>query len=334
MTIEDFENLLKLVAKQLTAEVQNKNAFTTSKDFENRVREVLVELGREKLNIDFSPHPHIFPDICIGQFGVEVKFTLNDTWRSVANSVLESSRDDTVEHIYVLFGKLGGAPEVRWGKYEECVMHVRTSHVPRFEVEMNHPESLFVKMGVPYNVFCKYSIHDKMRYIREYARGRLKEGERLWWLEDKPGQEHTLDLQVHLYMRLSQERKRQLRAEGAILCPQIVQPSRTKDKYNDVVMYFLTYHGVLCPQARDLYSAGSVAMRADQTRGGNYVQRALLDIEDEMLEAAQRLEDALFVEYWGESVKPDKRIKKWLQLADKFAAGHWKPSVELFKGRR
>jgi hypothetical protein len=109
LTVEEFEKLLNLVTKKLTAEVQNKAAFTTSKDFENRVREVLVELGKEKLNIDFSPHPHIFPDICIDKFGVEVKFTLNDTWRSVANSVLESSRDEKVEHIYLLFIPMSGS---------------------------------------------------------------------------------------------------------------------------------------------------------------------------------------------------------------------------------
>jgi hypothetical protein len=30
----------------------------------------------------------------------------------------------------------GGKPEVRWGDYEKSVVHVRTSHLPRFEVEL------------------------------------------------------------------------------------------------------------------------------------------------------------------------------------------------------
>ena len=98
-----------------------------------------------KIPVDFSPHPYGFPDIVLGQFGVEVKFTTNDTWRSVANSVFESFRSKEVKHIYVVFGKMGGAPEVRWGRYDECVMHVRTSHVPRFEVDLEAEESLFKK---------------------------------------------------------------------------------------------------------------------------------------------------------------------------------------------
>src|SRR5260370_19692206 len=116
-----------------------------------------------------------------------------------------------------------------------------------------------------------------MEHIRKYARGRRKPGVRLWSLEDKPEkeQEHSLDLQVRLYMNLSKPEKRQLRAEAALLCPQIVAPSRTgpkQRKYSDATQYMLTYRGVLAPQTRDLFSAGSVA---GPERGGNYVARAL-----------------------------------------------------------
>lgn len=331
MTQQEFEKLLSAVTDQLTAEAQSESSFTTSKGFENRVREVLVALGKDKnIEIDFAPHPYIFPDITVGEFGIEVKFTANDTWRSVANSVFESTRNLQVSHVYILFGKMGGVPAVRWGKYEDCVMHVRTSHVPRFEVELYPEESLFEKIGVTYQEFCDLPTEGKMRYIRQYARGRLKPGERLWWLEEKAEQEHSLPIQVRLYMDLPTREKRKLRAEAALLCPQIVGSSRTRKKYNDAAIYLLTYHGVMCPQARDLFSAGSVALAGDQTRGGRYIERSLQEIEDEIRQAATQLEDALFVEYWGESVKPEERIAKWLIRADGFATD-WKPSAVLFQ---
>jgi len=224
---------------------------------------------------------------------------------------------------------MGGAPGIRWGKYEDCVMHVRTSHVPRFEVEMYPDESLFKKMDITYQEFCELAPEEKMRFIRKYARGRLAEGERLWWLEEKPEQEHTLPLNVRLYMDLPMDEKKKLRAEAALLCPQVVKPSRSKKKYNDAALYILTYHGVLCSQARDLFSAGSVALAADDSRRGDYIKRALLNIQDEMKAAAARLEDALFEEYWGESAPPNQRIKRWLELADNYAVG-WRPSKILF----
>jgi hypothetical protein len=327
MTKDEFEKLLDSMVTILSAEARVK-PFVASKAFESRVRDYLAAEAKG-VTVDFDPHPHVFPDIAVGEFGVEVKFTTSDTWRSVANSVFEGRRAHEVPHIYVVFGKMGGAPDVRWGRYEDCVIHVRTSHVPRFEVEMFPEESLFAKMGITYMNFRKLAPEEKMAFVRAYARGRLKPGERLWWLEEKAEQEHSLPIQVTMYMDLPSEQKRRLRAEAALLCPRIVKPSRAKRKYDDAAMYILTYHGILCPQARDLFSAGSVAMSGDDKRGGNYVERALLDIQDEMRAAASRLEDALFVEYWGGSVPPENRIKRWLELADSMAVG-WKPSATLF----
>ena len=86
---------------------------------------------------------------------------------------------------------------------------------------------------------------------------------------------------------------------------------------------------MFAPQTRDLFSAGSVALKGSSARGGKYMLRALLDIEGAMHEAAYRLDDALFDEYWGESAPPDQRIQRWLELADGYAEG-WRPSQHLF----
>jgi hypothetical protein len=306
MNEKEFESLLTELCLQLTNEAINK-IFTQSKDFENRVRDVLQTLGaRYNLEVDYDPHPYVFPDISVGEFGIEVKFTAKDTWRSVANSVFETFRNQGVIHIYVVFGKMGGIPEVKWERYDDCVIHVRTSHVPRFELEIDSKSSLFKQMKISYADFSVLPVDKKMQYIRQYAKARLKDGERLWWLEEKSEQEHSLPIQVRLYIDLPQNEKRKLRAEASLLCPKIVAGSRFKNKYNDVALFLLTYHGVLASQARDLFSAGSVAMASDSTRGGLYIQRALADLEKEMLDAALSMEDALFVEYWGESVAPNK----------------------------
>jgi hypothetical protein len=345
MTQEEFEELLSTVAATLTQEVRDKPELAKPSAFEGRARELLRELARPKgIEVDPEAHAQVFPDIPVGEFGVEVKVNSADFWRSVANSVFEGTRHEGIKHVYVLFGKMGGTPEVRWGRYEDSVMHVRTSHVPRFEVEIGTNKPLFAKFGLTYDEFCELPDEGKMRLIREYARGRRKEGEHLWWLEEKPEkeQQHSLDLQVRLFMNLEQDEKRRLRAEASLLCPQIAKPPRSKKKYEDAAMYLLTYRGVLCPQARDLFSAGSVALRSNATRGGSYLQRALRDIEPEMKRAAQELEDALFVEYWGESVPPENRIEEWLKRADQYGQqrskrgkplkGSWVPSKELFLG--
>lgn len=334
MTTHEFELILDKCCAQLTVEAKSVG-FKTANEFENRVREVLSLLTTDNhsFEIDFKPHPQAFPDIAMGEYGVEVKFTLNDTWRSIANSVLETQRIDSVKRIYIVFGKMGGDPEVRWGDYEDCVIHVRTSHVPRFEVELPSDtaeikESLFHQMGISYDDFRKLDMKDKMKYIRSYARKIHPDG-RLWWIEEKENNEHTLPLQARLYTNLDSEEKTRLRAEAALLCPTIVKSGRSRNKYDDMVLYLLTYHGVICHQVRDLFSAGSVANPNNDDEGGIYIARALKLIEKEMYDAALRMDDALFVEYWGESVAPQDRIKRWLEKADEIAKG-WKPSEYLF----
>lgn len=331
MTKQGFERLLDSLAAILRDEARH-TPFSTAKQFENRVREVVKNtIDDPIIKIDFDPHPQAFPDIAVGEFGIEVKFTSSDTWRCVANSILETNRIDEVKLVYLVFGKMGGEPDVKWGEYEKCVMHVRTSHVPRFEVEIGATKSLFEQMGVSYDDFRLSEMHEKMLHIRQYARGRLKPGERLWWLEDATGEEHTLPIQARLYTKLSTAEKTKLRAEAVLLCPRIVESGRSKDKYDDVVLYLLTYHGVLCHQARDLFSAGSVANPTNDDNGGIYIARAIKLLEAEILDASERMEDALFVEYWGVSIPPKQRIQEWLRRANSYARG-WKPSEVLFIG--
>jgi hypothetical protein len=335
MTKQEFEAILDRCCNILTQEAHSIR-LKTALHFESRVREVLSDLtlADTSFAVDFSPHPQAFPDIAMGEFGVEVKFTLNDTWRSVANSVLETQRIESVKHIYIVFGKMGGTPEVRWGEYEESVIHVRTSHVPRFEVEITPvkaepKKSLFEEMGIHYDDFRKLEMHEKMKYIRAYAKKIHPDG-RLWWVEDSNSDvEHTTAIQARLYTNLMMAEKTKLRAEAALLCPKIVKSGRSKGKYDDMVLYLLTYHGVLCHQARDLFSAGSVANPKNDDESGIYIERALKLIEHEMRAAALTMDDALFVEYWGESVPPEKRIERWLEKADALARD-WKPSESLF----
>ena len=326
----EFESSLDKACAILTQEART-NGFHGAEDFEFGVRRVLGDLLKPwGLEVRPKVNSQIFPDISVGDYGVEVKFTVADTWRSIANSVFEGSRDSKALHIYLVFGKMGGVAEVRWERYGDSIVHVRTSHVPRFEVQVGGERSLFAQMRTTYEEFSRLNDAGKMDLVRAYARTRLREGEKLWWVEADPDSPHSLPPGARLYMSLEQEEKRRLRAEATLLCPEVVKPSRSKHKYDNVALYLLTNHGVLVTQARDLFSAGSVAERNTRTGGRNYVLRAIQDIEPEIREAATRLGDELIKEYWGESCPTEQRIREWLRRADKLAKG-WTPSDVLFK---
>lgn len=329
-TSERFEEVLDEVVCQLSKDLVTSDIYHDPDGFEQHVRNTLSrachEVGLKPVS---GQHRFSFPDVSLNGFGVEIKFTKNDTWVAVGNSVFESMRTEGVKQVYVIFGKAGGKPEVRWEHYENCVRHVRVSHAPRFVIEMEGDrDSLFNSIGVGYNEFRQLSATDKMEHLRKYSRGQLREGERLWWIEE-PERPHALPMQVRLYMSLTQEKKRRLRAEAAILAPQICKGSHGRGKYIDPALYLLTQYGVFCPQARDLFSAGSVALRKDDKRGGKYILRALKDIEELMREAAMKLDSKLFIEYWGKDYPPEKRIKEWLRRADGYASD-WRPSKHLF----
>ena len=62
-----------------------------------------------------------FPDIQAEQYyGVEVKTTSSNSWKSVGSSIVESTRIEDVSMIYMLFAKLGGDfAEFRCKPYED-----------------------------------------------------------------------------------------------------------------------------------------------------------------------------------------------------------------------
>lgn len=119
MTTQQFETLLDMCCEKLTTEART-TGFQSSRHFEDRVREVLDDLTRDDdtVSIDFSSPAQAFPDIAMGEYGVEVKYTTADSWRSIANSVLETQRVEAVRHIYTPTcrrrKKHGCEPRLRW----------------------------------------------------------------------------------------------------------------------------------------------------------------------------------------------------------------------------
>jgi hypothetical protein len=133
---------------------------------------------------------------------------------------------------------------------------------------------------------------------------------------------------IKLFTHLTEAEKAVLRAEVALLFPEIVKTGRSKTKYENVAFYLLEQHNVLSHQTRDLFSAGSVA-NVKNDAPGKYIVKSLNSIEPVIAEVARNLPDELIVKYWHCNVAPEQRITKWLSMADSYASD-WKPSECLF----
>ena len=94
--------------------------------------------------------PHAFPDIIAKRyFGLEVKVTKDNKWLSTGNSILETTRIDGVEHIYMFFGKLAGGADIKYRPYQECLYEIGVTHSPRYKINMDLSDghSIFDKIN-------------------------------------------------------------------------------------------------------------------------------------------------------------------------------------------
>ena len=196
---------------------------------EDDVRDALIESAKgspfegtiEKVS------GHHFPDIVAAKlYGIEVKSTKSDHWTSTGSSILESTRVDNIQKIYMTFGKLGGRPIQFISKpYEQCLCDIAVTHMPRYLIDMQltKGETIFDKMNVPYEELR--NMDNPVSPVAEYYRRQLGPGESLWWTGNNS--ENVAPPTVRLWSALSQKEKEELIVQGYVLF--LLQQSQSAD---------------------------------------------------------------------------------------------------------
>ncbi len=198
-----------------------------------------------------------FPDIVVANtYGVEVKSTQADHWKSTGSSIVESTRNRNVENIYMLFGKLGGEVEFRCRPYQDCLYDITVTHSPRYLIDMNIEEedTIFAKMGIGYDELrnSPKPISSVRKYYRDKAKADNR-NEMPWWLDESP--EENQEMMLRFWGSLTQNEKERIRRQIYILFPERI----IKKDYSEPAMWLVAYHKVVCPNMRDLFSAGGTA---------------------------------------------------------------------------
>lgn len=292
MTLEEFEAILDQAIQTMNQQASaGMPGYADSDEFEKTVLAQLRLSCRGVAKADPAFHDSAFPDIVVNGFGVEVKFTSSSTWHGTGNSIFEGMRDKAANRVYLIYFR-SDISEARWSRYEECIKGVRISHSPRYMIDMDGGGNFFRNLNMTLEEFKDLEMKQKMVLVKDDVQKRLKKGERLWWFGDE--QDHTIPVNVRLYRNLPTPIQSDLRAEAALMCPEIFQGSRKRGKYDGIAVYLLTQHGVLASNVRDMFSAGSVA---GPERGGDYVLRSVKHNMQAIFRMAAKLDDALFVEY-------------------------------------
>ncbi len=201
---------------------------------------------------------HSFPDIMATDYcGVEVKSTKDDKWTSIGSSIVESTRNTTVENIYMLFGKLGGnPPEFKLRPYQDCLSEIAVTHSPRYVInmELSEKENIFTKMKKPYNSFRLLGEKEKISEVRKYYTQKAKsegKNEMPWWMGE------TASVNLAFYNDLSTFEKEKMMIRCYIIFYSMYD-SDPQSRYKRIALWLCNHYSLLCPNMRDFFSAGGV----------------------------------------------------------------------------
>lgn len=211
-----------------------------------------------------------FPDIVADKYyGIEVKSTKENHWTSTGSSIVETTRVENVDDIYMLFGKLGGeVPQFKCRPYQDVLYEIAVTHSPRYliNMELKREDTIFSKMGTTYDDFR--TSPDSISLVRHYYKERARRQNRLempWWItSDNVENAHSFN--IKLWNSLETHEKRELQTKCMILFPEALNPARNMTKYNNTTLWLCSYNQVVNPNIRDLYSAGGKITHVDGKR--------------------------------------------------------------------
>lgn len=318
-----FESLLNSginVIQSEAAKSSKRFRDQSSSDFEKEVYSSLLISAK---NTEFEGTMqlvtgHRFPDIVAKQYyGVEVKITKQDHWRSTGNSVLETTRIEGVEKIYLFFGKLITPPQFKFRKYEECLYNIAVTHSPRYliDMELNEGNTIFDKMGTEYDILR--NIDDPIKEIVRYFRKISQKGEEPWWMGSEDDVEATLSPTVTLWSNLAENKQNLLRNEAMARFPEIFGRSQTK--YQNFAAWLAARHGVVDSSLRDRFTAGGqqeIEINGTVYRNIPRIFYYLQNNAKEIIESVSKLTVDEVRHYWDLKgyLRKDELVDKWVQL--------------------
>ena len=266
-----------------------------------------------------------FPDIQAEQYyGVEVKTTSSNSWKSVGSSIVESTRIEDVSMIYMLFAKLGGDfAEFRCKPYEDCLDNISLTHQPRYQIDMELEEkncqSIFQKMKIDYNTFRVLEEKKKIQKVRQYFRSTAKDGyEMPWWIGDEES-ETSVPMTIRFLNDLSPEEKKRITVRMFVLFPELFS-NQGKTKYKRAALWLCSRQALICSNIRDFFTAGG----QETDVGTNHfdqdvpqILKRLYDSKDEVLNLLANPDEALvddISELWAIECNPIYYKTCWMNM--------------------
>jgi len=284
----------------------------------NKLEDVVAEVMKEKAKgTAFENSIELisgqkFPDIIANKFyGVEVKTSKQNHWTTTGNSVLEGTRVEGIERIYMLYGKMILPIEFRCRPYEDCLSEVVVTHSPRYliNMELTEGETIFNKLNIPYDTLRKSS--NPVKHITDYYRKFLKPGEEVWWLDQDDTK--STGLIIQLWNNLPSKTRKEHMIRAMVLFPEIF--GNRPDKFNRASVWLINSHGIVCPNIRDVFTAGGQGTITWKGKIYTHIPKVLIKLTGLLAEITEVIEQSSLDElrlYWDERVADP--YKSWINL--------------------
>lgn len=321
-TLEEFRGLMRRTDALLNSEAVGRQEYYSKRNSTLLEVDVYDALCRSAVHTPFENTISLvsgasFPDIVANRFyGVEVKSTIKNHWKSIGSSILESTRDPNVERIFLTFGKLGAPVSFMSRPYEECLAGISVTHYPRYQIDMElaHGETIFDKMGIPYDELRK--MDNPVAPVSRYYKSKLKPGESLWWAADEV-EEVAAPPILRLWTSLTAEQKNYYTVQGYALFPEILSYHSTT-KYQRYALWLATNCSIINTNIRDQFSAGGKVTIT--TLNGVYekVPAAFGRIaknRDLIVETIMNANENVLCDNWQVSHIEADRMKQWCKMA-------------------
>ncbi len=323
-----------------TEKILNQEALANPNEYKRLNSSTLEPCAVEKIKLACADSPfdanevklisgQRFPDIIAEKYyGVEVKSTKEDHWTSTGSSIVETTRVENVDDIYMLFGKLGGnVPQFKCRPYQDVLYDIAVTHSPRYliNMELDKNKTIFSKMGTTYDDFrtSPDSISKVRHYYRELARQQNRQ-EMPWWItSDNVETGHSFN--IKLWNSLDIWEKRELQTKCMILFPEALNPARIMTKYNNTTLWLCAYNQVVNPNIRDIYSAGGKITHVNGKRLETPVAQVfniIVDYSDEIKAVLRHPSSEMYMmikDFNPILLQSEDMYEAWLNICCKFA---------------
>ena len=172
-------------------------------------------------------------------------------------------------------------------------------------------KTIFDKIKTPYNELRKKE--NPLRHVVDYYKSKLKPGEELWWIDQENSK--PTNFVIKIWNNLSLKEKQELKNKSMVYFPELF--SNNNDKFGRLAIWLVTREGVVCPNVRDIFTAGGKGKIVVGTKVYENIPRIFLTLFENLdftIETLAQTSAIELSEYWGMKTTETKKISDWIEL--------------------